>query len=397
MSTTSLAGSLAAFKLSDVFTFFGTTRRTGMLTLSAGEREAYVFLRRGEVVYAASNQETLRLGAILLRRKKITREQSVAIDASITRGGGRFGDVAVKQGVITEAQLADSLKLQVGEVIFDAFLWRDGAFSFYDGFDLPPNAVTITIDVSNLIMEGARRIAEWEQCLALLPDSAVVFRVVSNPEAEKITLSLDEWKILFLINGHRTLEDLCRDAEDEALNVYRVVYGLSANKLIEPVDPATLRDDQGQTTPVPPMATEDTLRQAAAIFSGDTTVVDPSDDTNLLVSQDAHLSYNDVVRKTVAQLAVVNGDGAGLVFPLTGAEHQIGRLRDNDIHLTDLGVSGHHARVYRGPDGYAIEDLKSRNGTWLNGTRVFHSQLQHGDQIRVGATDMRFDVLFEGV
>ena len=64
--------------------------------------------------------------------------------------------------------------------------------------------------------------------------------------------------------------------------------------------------------------------------------------------------------------------------------------------LTDLGVSGHHARIYRGPDGYAIEDLKSRNGVWVNGTRVFHSQLAHGDQLRLGATELRFELLFEG-
>src|SRR4051812_48132541 len=164
MTAASLAGSLASFKLPDVFTFLAAARKTGMLTLSSGEREAYVFFRGGGIVYAASNQDALRLGAILLRKRKISREQSAAVDAAVLRGGGRYGDVAVQQGVLPQEQIDDYLKVQVAEVIYDAFVWRDGTFGFYEGFDLPPHAVTITIDLANLIMEGARHIAEWEHC-----------------------------------------------------------------------------------------------------------------------------------------------------------------------------------------------------------------------------------------
>ena len=241
----------------------------------------------------------------------------------------------------------------------------------------------VTIDLANLIMEGARRIAEWEHCLALLPDSQVVFRVVSDPQTEKITLSLDEWKILFLVNGQRTLEDLCRDTEEEAFNVYRVVYGLFASKLIEPVrGEASLADE--------------TIKQAVMSFGGDSTVTEIPDDTSLLVSGEARLSYHDVVKKTIAQLTITAGEDTGKTYPLSDSEHRIGRLFDNDILLTDLGVSGHHARIYRAPDGYAVEDLKSRNGTWVNGARADHAQLAHGDLLRLGATEMRFEVLFEG-
>ena len=385
VSTASLAGNLAVFRLPDVFTFLASARMTGMLTLAASEREAYVFFRAGQIVYAASNQESLRLGAILLRKKKITREQAAAIDIAVVRGAGRFGEVAVEQRVLSQEQIDEFLKVQVAEVIYDAFVWREGTFGFYDGFDLPPRAVTIAVDLANLIMEGARRIAEWEHCLALLPDSQVVFRVVSDPQTEKITLSLEEWKILFLVNGQRSLEDLCRDVDDDAFNVYRVVYGLFASKLIEPVS--------GEAAP--PSQPEETMKQAVMSFGGDSTVTDLNDDTNLLISGEARLSYHDVVKKTIAQLSVTSGDDAGKVYPLSDSEHHIGRLYDNDILLTDLGISGHHARIYRGPEGYAVEDLKSRNGTWLNGARVYHSQLAHGDSLRLGATDLRFEVLFE--
>ena len=120
------------------------------------------------------------------------------------------------------------------------------------------------------------------------------------------------------------------------------------------------------------------------------------DDTSLLVSEDAHLSYADVVQPLVAQLRVANGDTMGRIIPLTEPEYLIGRHRDNNIQVADLGISGFHARIYRGPDGYVLEDLKSRNGSWVNGTRVYHATLTHGDKVHLGQTDLMFEVLWSG-
>jgi hypothetical protein len=80
-------------------------------------------------------------------------------------------------------------------------------------------------------MEGARRIDEWGG-LACCP-TARSSSARSRSETEKITLSLDEWRILFLINGQRTLKSSA-SRRVEAFQVYRLVYGLLAYKLIEP-------------------------------------------------------------------------------------------------------------------------------------------------------------------
>jgi hypothetical protein len=396
MADAVLSGSLASFKLPEVLTFLHTSRKSGTLTLINAAREAYVFFSDGAVVYAGSNQEQFRLGAILLRKKKISPADGEKIDNLMKREGGRFGQIAVQQGVLTEAQVQDFLKIQVSEIIYDCFVWDGGSFRFAEDMSLPNYAVTISIDLSNLIMEGARRIEEWEQCVKLLPDKQVIFRVVSNPGEEKITLKADEWRILFLINAARTLEDLCHDAEDDPFNVYRIVYGLLANKLIETVPPHDAHGDETvrQTGPTPALEyeSETMLDPTPPPFAPP----EPIDDTNLLISSEAHLSYHDVVRPTIAQLTIVSGESEGTVIPLADPEYLLGRHRENNIRLTDLGVSGFHARIFRGPDGYVIEDLKSRNGTWVNSTRVFHAVLKDADKLRIGATDLRYDVLFDG-
>ncbi len=412
-----LTGSIHVFRLADVLTFLSTSRKSGTLTLEHASNQAHLYFDDGTLVFAGSNQETFRLGSILLRKKKISPEQRDRIDALMLRDGGRFGQFAVQEGALTEAQLRDYLKIQVSEIVYDAFVWDGGTFSFTEDFSLPQHAVTISIDLPNLIMEGARRIDEWGQCLELLPDKSVVFRVVAAPRDEKITLTADEWKILFLINAQRTLEELSHDAEEEPFQVYRVVYGLLANKLIEPVI-RTPDDSQvgGRTTvfrreenreesheenveaaPEEVAVTGDaTVRQDSPRFGAESTVRDEpaDDDTNLLVSVEARFSYADVVRPTIAQLTVSAGDLSGKSFPLSEPEYLIGRHRDNTIQLADLGVSGFHARIYRGPDGYVLEDLKSRNGTWVNNTRIFHTTLAHGDRLHIGQTDLLYELLF---
>lgn len=375
-----LQGDLSAFRLPDVLTFLSNARKNGALTVASDSRIARLYFDFGSLVFASSNQEQLRLGTVLLKRKRITREQRDRIDALMTRDGGRFGERAIQEGVLTEAQVRDFLKVQVSEIVFDAFVWQEGTFAFDEQFDLPVHAVTIAVDLANLIMEGARRIEEWEQCVKLLPDPALIFRVVTQPRDEKITLTADEWKILFLINGQRTIEDLCNDSDDEPLQVYRLLYGLYANKLIETT---THRESD---------VFNDTVRQSEPRFGAESTVRDQAgdDDTSLLVSSQAHLSYTDVVRPTVAQFTV---EGSDKVIALSEPEYLIGRNREATIQLHDLGVSSFHARVYRGPEGYVVEDLKSRNGTWVNGARIVQAVLTSGDRVHVGQTDLIYEVL----
>jgi pSer/pThr/pTyr-binding forkhead associated (FHA) protein len=69
---------------------------------------------------------------------------------------------------------------------------------------------------------------------------------------------------------------------------------------------------------------------------------------------------------------------------------RIGRRPDNDIVVSDLGVSKHHAELRRTPAGrYSIIDLGSHNGTYVNGTRVSQQELNEGDIIAIGHATLR--------
>jgi serine/threonine protein kinase len=71
--------------------------------------------------------------------------------------------------------------------------------------------------------------------------------------------------------------------------------------------------------------------------------------------------------------------------------------RTGDMRLSDARVSRRHAWIIRMADGsYQLEDLKSSNGTYLNGTKIDKPcPLSTGDVIRVGPFEMRFELLPE--
>lgn len=66
----------------------------------------------------------------------------------------------------------------------------------------------------------------------------------------------------------------------------------------------------------------------------------------------------------------------------------IGRVDDNDIIITDDSfVSSHHARIEIRPDSVWVVDMKSTNGTFVNGQRVSDARsVRKGDRIQVGGT-----------
>ena len=68
---------------------------------------------------------------------------------------------------------------------------------------------------------------------------------------------------------------------------------------------------------------------------------------------------------------------------------RIGRAPDNDIVISDLSVSRHHAELRRTASAYQIVDLNSHNGTFVNGQQVGSAPLAEGDIVGIGPSTFR--------
>lgn len=88
---------------------------------------------------------------------------------------------------------------------------------------------------------------------------------------------------------------------------------------------------------------------------------------------------------------VISLDGAVVKEVTLGKERTtIGRRPYNDVVIDNLAVSGEHALLHLHDGRVELEDLKSTNGTYINGQRVQRQALHDGDQIEMGRYKMQF-------
>ncbi len=91
------------------------------------------------------------------------------------------------------------------------------------------------------------------------------------------------------------------------------------------------------------------------------------------------------LRREFLTLSVLAGPATGAVFTLETAETSIGREEGNAIVIGDAGISGRHARIVQRRERYALEDLGSTNGSYVNGAPLAEPRiLEEGDRIHLG-------------
>lgn len=93
-----------------------------------------------------------------------------------------------------------------------------------------------------------------------------------------------------------------------------------------------------------------------------------------------------------AVLLVQTDGGPAVQFDAGGSVISIGRASDNDVILDDPEVSRHHCQLKLQHGTYSLADLGSRNGSWVNGDSVSEVALGPGDRIRIGSTQIEFDL-----
>jgi two-component system, cell cycle response regulator len=115
--------------------------------------------------------------------------------------------------------------------------------------------------------------------------------------------------------------------------------------------------------------------------------VDEFDEDTTATNIAVFVEESDDGRRDRPCLTVLTGNSSGNIHKLAQGTHVIGRKENCEIRITDDGISRQHARI-RLDGGFAyVEDLQSRNGTFVNGRRILDpTPLHDGDKIQVGRT-----------
>lgn len=220
----------------------------------------------------------------------------------------------------------------------------EASFSFADDRDLPAGAREEGIAVQSLLEEAEKR----SKALRAFPEDTRFHVVETQAAKQEISLRPEQFKLLFRIGAGRSFGELMAAGDLPPEILADLLRDLEKNGLIE--------------------------REGAPRKEG-----------------------NEPARaKKPAAALTSNTPHLDAVHPLVADAYTIGRDPANSIVISDASVSSRHARITRDEDGFVVEDLGSRNGTFVNGEQVSQPvSLADNDTIRFGKIVFTFNVASE--
>jgi Domain of unknown function (DUF4388)/Type II secretion system (T2SS), protein G len=262
-----LEGTLKDFSLADIFQLIGLQRKTGVLTLRGKDDTVTVTFLDGKVVGADSLNRRLenRLGTVLMRTGTLNQEQlnrALEIQRETLQ---RLGFILTHYGIISAQKLKEALQLQILQIVYRLFRWKDGDYQFSQETTIEydrDNVVPITAE--SILMEGARMMDEWPIIEKRIRSYDMVFRkkltdqeivVVGAEEADevdfepdstrarksrsgagdKIRISPDEKAIFDLVDGTMKVGDIVEVSKVSEFDTNKALYELLTRDLIEEV------------------------------------------------------------------------------------------------------------------------------------------------------------------
>jgi len=232
-----LKGTLDDFTLPDVFRLMSFTRKTGKLDVVRSAGAGKVFFREGEVYYAESSISREPLGQKLIKARVLSEGQLMRALDEHAASGRRVGEVLVEHGAVTEEQLQAAVAEQVQDAVFDLLRWDLGEFTWQPGV-VADVEVPIAVSGENLIMEASRRLDELEVIARKIPSERAVLAMAATPPegAVEINITPEEWRMLVLVNGVRTVHEIAAMVGKDDFSVMRSLYGLVSAGLVEVAD-----------------------------------------------------------------------------------------------------------------------------------------------------------------
>jgi hypothetical protein len=208
-----LEGTLDAFSLPDIFQLLSYTKKTGTLHLrrdsdSEGVRKhGIVHLKDGAVTGGRGDATSQALGRRMVGTGLVSDEDlAEAVSLLVDEPTSGLGRALAERGSLSSVDAKRLGAEQATDAVFELLRWEQGEFAFV--VDEPdPDDVGCTLVVEDVVAEGRRRLDIWNDLITKVPSVDAPVMIAASPEGEA-ALSREEWALLSLVDGHRTVAEL---------------------------------------------------------------------------------------------------------------------------------------------------------------------------------------------
>jgi hypothetical protein len=240
----SLKGDLKTMALPDILQWIASGQKTGTLQVERRSIKKRIIVRDGLIFSSWSNDPRESLGQFLIRLRLATEEQLFKALLAQEEKGRLIGSILVSDGILSEEDLRQALKAKAEETIYDLFLWPAGAFEFKEGEFPHDILITFETSVTPVIMEGIRRVDEWQRIRTIFPTTEITFKTQGEPSASQDPL---DRQVLGLAASGKTMAEISLELRRSEFETAAIFFDLHARGLVA-VD--QIRDDTRSPDPV---------------------------------------------------------------------------------------------------------------------------------------------------
>jgi len=217
-------GNLETMPVADLLQWAANGRLTGTIRISRGEITKMIYIEKGKIVSCTSTDPKEFLGHFLVSKGVINETDLQEACITQDRFSGLLGQILVKQGAINEETLEKMLRIKAEEAIFELFTWEEGHFVFRQDelpeFDLVP----ISLDVQGLVLEGMRRLDEWQRIREIIPSEQSVPVSIRSLIDDGEELDSGTRSVLEAVDDDRAIEDICLQTHSSEFYVSEILY-----------------------------------------------------------------------------------------------------------------------------------------------------------------------------
>ena len=231
-----LKGNLKDFSTTQLLNLIHLARKTGTLTIQVPSGVTTLYFREGKLVYATMSGRDGHLASILARSGKLSEANAKVIRARAgTQSDKELGMLLISAGQVTQPDIVSSIRADVLDIVYGLFTWTNGLFHFEPNQLPSDDTITASINLENIILEGSRRVKEWEQLQDEVPDLGVALRFTDRPQAQlrNINLSVDEWRVISYINPRNSIKQIAQRIGMDDFQIRKIIYGLLQAGLVE--------------------------------------------------------------------------------------------------------------------------------------------------------------------
>jgi hypothetical protein len=243
-----LKGNLRDFSTTQLLNLINLAKKTGTLVVEGPGQAAQLSFRNGKLIYAQLGQEDGNLTSILHKAGKLTDDQArVLYERAASSSDKELGLLLINAGYVSQTDILLSIRAHVLDIVYRLITWAEGIFRFDQNVVPSDDKITVPIELENVIIEGARRMREWERLAEELPslDMALKFTEHPNVNIRDLKLSVEEWRVVSFINPKNSMKAIAKANSLSDLEFRRIVYGMLQAGLVEVIRP------EGAARPLP--------------------------------------------------------------------------------------------------------------------------------------------------